>query len=859
MRSYLLTLVLLVVMGSAVQAQGPTKMGFQLQAWLADADPAGDVDLFLGGDAAAVSQVVRANGGQVKMAIDGWVQATVPVSAVKTLDKARAVESIVFSFAKGQVLNDSSRVKVHVNEVHEGLYPLPQAYTGKGVLVGIIDTGLELAHPDFQDSLGRTRVLHYWDQNFAYDPWLTPSGYGYGQAWDSTAINAGECPAVDPLNQYGHGSTVAATAAANNNGNGTYAGMAPEADLIIVANALGASNWRSTVVDAVRWILERAAQLDRPVAINLSLGDYSGSHDGLDPAALMIDQMLTALPGRVLVCAAGNSGHMAPYHLRTEVGADTTFTWFAYNPNSAFNMGAVYFDLWADTAAFSQVRYSVGADKATGDHAFRGMIPFRQIQGTLGQVVVDTLWSVDGDKLGRVFTQASLRGEQYHMEVYIPQPDSAGQFYYRFMTTGQGSFDVWSLDAFGTSKMITNVPDTAVYPDIARYVMPDNEQSIVDSWACSPHVITVGNYYNQQVYVDINGNVQDQGGVPGVISVTSSRGPSRLGVVKPDVAAPADVTFGAGPLVVLDALLTHGPEKLVDSLHMRNGGTSIASPVVAGIAALLLEKCPGATHVDVRDLLNQTAFADDFTGDLPNVSFGHGKVNAFQALVASNVEVPLTVDGPLCDGDSVEVSGPDFMSRYWWNTGVLGRDVWTMGAEELSLIVETPIGCKGWSDTLQLEPRPLPEALINADGLLLTGSPGAEHQWYMNGSAIPGAVEQTYEVEENGMYHVWVTDSAGCSAMSDTVAIMTVGVAEVAMGNIRLHPVPVTDRLLVDGLDAAWGLVAYEVVDVQGQVVLRGSLVPGTASIATGPLPTGFYVLRLNGLPGTRNLSFMKE
>lgn len=62
------------------------------------------------------------------------------------------------------------------------------------------------------------------------------------------------------------------------------------------------------MVDAVRYIIEQAATLGRPVAINLSLGDYYGSHDGLDPAALMIDQMLTAEPGRVLVCAAGNSG-----------------------------------------------------------------------------------------------------------------------------------------------------------------------------------------------------------------------------------------------------------------------------------------------------------------------------------------------------------------------------------------------------------------------------------------------------------------------------------------------------------------------------------------------------------------------
>src|SRR5690606_14653229 len=282
--------------------QGPSKLGFQLRGWLATAGPAERVDLFLGGDAGEVSQAVRAHGGTVRMSIDGWVQATFPADRVTRLEDEPAIRSIVFDLSKGQALNDSMRVKAHVNEAHAGLAPLPAAYQGEGVLVGIIDTGLELQHPDFQDSTGRTRVLRYWDQGFDYDPWLTPAGFGYGQAWDSTQINAGECPAVDPLNQYGHGTTVAAAAAANNNGNGHCQGVAPKADLLIVANAMDHPNWSSSVVDAVRYIVEQAAALGRPVAINLSLGSYFGSHDGLDPAALMIDQLLADQSGRVLVC-----------------------------------------------------------------------------------------------------------------------------------------------------------------------------------------------------------------------------------------------------------------------------------------------------------------------------------------------------------------------------------------------------------------------------------------------------------------------------------------------------------------------------------------------------------------------------
>ncbi|MBS1936548.1 MAG: S8 family serine peptidase [Bacteroidetes bacterium] len=854
----LLIVLAFVLLSPGAMAQGPSKLGFQLQTWLQTADPAGETDLFLGGDAPEVARVVLRHGGRVKMAIEGWVQASVPTGRVKELEAEPAVRSVVFSLSRGRTLNDSMRVKAHVNEVHEGLAPLPGPYQGEGVLMGIIDTGIELHHPDFQDSLGRTRVLRYWDQNFAYDPWQTPSGYGYGQAWDSAAINAGNCPAVDMPSQWGHGSTVAATAAANANGNGHCAGVAPKAGLLIVTNKLDAPNWSSTVVDAVRWIVEQAAQMNRPVSINLSLGDYFGSHDGLDPAALMIDQLLAAAPGRSLTCAAGNSGNWPAYHLRTEVGADTSFTWFAYNPASMLNIGAVYFDLWADSAEFNQVGYSMGADKYIGGYAFRGRTPFRHIQGTLGQIVVDTLWSVDGNKLGRVFTQAQLRGGQYHLEVYIPQPDSADQLLYRFMTTGAGRFDVWSTDIMGTSRMIADIPDPADFPPIAQYVRPDTEQSIVDSWACSPQVLTVGNYYNQQVYTDVAGVVQDLGGTSGAISVNSSRGPARTGLVKPDVAAPGDVTFGAGPLDLLQLMLAVVPAKLIDTLHMRNGGTSIASPVVAGTAALLLEKCPRSSNVQVRNAIIGAAFADDFTGALPNVSFGNGKVNAFAALVSTNFNVPLTTSGALCMGDSVQVSGPDFMYRYWWNTGSTQRATWTSG-DTLRLTAQNTMGCIGRSDTLILAPNPLPVATITLDGISMESTPAASYQWYFEDAPIPGAEAQAHEAVENGHYHVHVTDSLGCSANSDTVFIFTVGLRPPGPQPVAAWPVPASGSLHLSGPAGVLDNLPYEVLDSGGRTVLKGVLRAGNPVVDVAPLAAGGYLLHLRGMPGGTGLRFIRE
>lgn len=850
-------LVLLVWAGS-LQAQERTKLGFQLQSWLQGAGPDQRVDLFLAGQEHRVSRVVRSLGGEVKMATPGWVQASLPAAQVEALNGQAEVEYIDFNLYPGHALNDSMRVLARVNEVHQGQAPLPAAYTGKGVLVGIIDTGIELQHPDFQDSLGRTRVLRYWDQNLDSDPLLSPYGFEYGQAWDSAAINAGECPAVDMPGQYGHGSTVAATAAANANGNGTNAGVAPEADLIVVTNLLGAPNWKTTVVDAVRYITEQAAQMNRPVAINLSLGTYMGSHDGLDGAARLIENILGQQPGRVLVCAAGNSGNFPPYHLHTEVGNDTTFTWFKYNANSVLNMGAVYFELWADTADFNNVQYSVGADRHDGGYGFRGRIPFRQIQGTLGQIVRDTLWSIDGDKLGTVFTQAQLRGGQYRLEVYIPQPDSTDQLYYRFMTTGQGRFDVWSSGLMGTSAMVVDVPDTGEYAAMAHYVAPDKAQSIVDSWACSPQVITVGNYNNRQQYVAVNGVDQDLGGVTGEISVNSSRGPSRTGLVKPDLAAPGDVTFGAGPLDFMQLLLASEPQKMIDSLHMRNGGTSIAAPVVAGTAALMLEKCPRSSHIAIRDALISSAFADDFTQEVPNPRFGHGKVDAFSALNETNVEVPLTTWGALCEGDSVMVSGPDFMFRYLWNTGHAQRDIWTPG-DTLVLEVENVQGCSGRSDTLVLVPNPLPTPTITEYGHILVCSPSVAYQWYFEGAPIEGANAFMYEAQENGHYSVQVTDEMGCSAFSDSVHVFSVGMPTGALTGLQLSPVPTQAQLVVEGLPPTPGEVKYTVLDAQGRPVQRGVLGRNGHTVDVRGLSSGAYFLRIANAGGMQTLRFLKE
>ncbi|MGB6035328.1 MAG: S8 family peptidase, partial [Cryomorphaceae bacterium] len=103
--------------------------------------------------------------------------------------------------------------------------------------------------------------------------------------------------------------------------------------------------------------------------------------------------------------------------------------------------------------------------------------------------------------------------------------------------------------------------------------------------------------------------------------------------LKPDIAATGDIILAAGRLEDLDALIANNPDRVAEGgMHHRNGGTSMASPVVAGVAALYLERDPEATYADIKAAIIDNALADQFTGALPNLRWGHGKLNGFGTL-----------------------------------------------------------------------------------------------------------------------------------------------------------------------------------------------------------------------------------
>ncbi|MFV0342449.1 MAG: S8 family peptidase [Anaerocolumna sp.] len=160
---------------------------------------------------------------------------------------------------------------------------------GKGVIVAIIDSGIDYSHPDFRNENGTTRIIELWDQTIDGSP---PTGYAIGTLYNSEQINAAlavtnpaERMAIVPSTDLsGHGTHVTGIAAGNGRGsNGTYRGVASQSELLIVK--LGASIGNSfpkttQLMQGIDYCIKRAIELNMPIAINISFGTNYGSHTG---------------------------------------------------------------------------------------------------------------------------------------------------------------------------------------------------------------------------------------------------------------------------------------------------------------------------------------------------------------------------------------------------------------------------------------------------------------------------------------------------------------------------------------------------------------------------------------------------
>ncbi len=586
-------------------------------------------NLLVKGDAEKVASYVKTHGGQFKYSAKDICSVVLPLNEVIGLSKQNFVSKIDAPNQKMRVMDDSSAIKCNYKPIHLGQAPLSQAYDGSGVIFGYVDTGLDFAHPDFKDSLGKTRAVYIWDMAKPQAT-NTPQPYNYGQEWNKDSIDAGVCTHLD-ANFYAHGTRVAGIAAGNGASNIKYKGVAPKADIICCAYDFNNDTaWQ--IVDGVNYLIQKAIALGKPISINISLGDYIGSHDGQDLQAQMIDALVTSQSGVFMAAAAGNAGGYNMHFDCASTAADTSFFWVKSGAPQ------FYFQIVGDSTGFKNVRHTISANNPASFN-YVGNIGFNPIDSTLGVLRIDTLKNLNGNRIGIVTSTTSIEGNAYLMEVLIQQ-DSLN-YLWAYECNGNAQLDSWSFDAY-----LDSLPSVLNYPNIANYVRADSMQTICTSFQCSNELVTVANFTAATGHIDLNNNFAPDGGITNDLSGSSSWGPTRDGRIKPDIAATGDNIITTASLAFAVWNYTNYPASpsilTEDTLHMKFDGTSAASPVVAGFGALYLQKFPSATNQIVKQDIINCAAADSYTGAVPNQKWGYGKLDGFGAMLCNTQQIGIS-------------------------------------------------------------------------------------------------------------------------------------------------------------------------------------------------------------------------
>lgn len=550
---------------------------------------------------------------------------------------------------------------------------------GEGVIVGVLDFGIDWCHGDFiGDTSGRSRILFLWDQN------LTPERNGetsadvgndgnatndYGVEYTApqidAALNSGDCALPDPANRQvrsadtdGHGTHVAGIAAGDGsatNGqepSGKYKGVAPKANLIVIRlkeDEDGGSAEGASLVDAIAYTFSKAKTLNQPTVINISLGTHDSPLDGTS----LVDQAIQSAigPGRVIVTAAGNQ-RFIPIHAEGIIPVNGSDTLKIDLSNChAPDCTDPYVNLWYPGGDAYTI--TVTAPNGTEISAANGATRSAIIDGSFVDIFNATSSSPNGDENSLIF----------------------------FGGRGSGEF-VWSLTMQRTANRGNGKWDAWMIPDNGAVFFRDHvprnpDQSVAGTIAdpgSSYGAITVGAHTTKFRWDSSAGTQQSTAAFVdyGRVSFFSAGGPTRDGRIKPDVTAPGFLVSAASA----DCPVSRCPPEALahDGHHRTDAGTSMSTAMVTGAAALILQADP--TNFP-RPLLKSTAMRDVFTGtDLPNNTWGHGKINLVSAFNALQSDQPPTVSlgaGPIDEttvtftASASDPDAEDSIAEYLWD------------------------------------------------------------------------------------------------------------------------------------------------------------------------------------------------
>lgn len=502
------------------------------------------------------------------------------------------------------------------------------AYTGKGVVVGVMDIGFDLTNPTFYSrDLGTYRVRSFWDmldygeKNDAYGMGL-PVGTAYTS---STDVLRKACSSDSRL-QF-HGSHTASTAAGSGY-DSPYIGMAPDADICLVSNAVSSDkelipdslwDYYNSTLDLLGfdYIFRYADKVNKPCVISFS----EGSHEDLWGEAQLHSIVLDSLvrPGRIICASAGNQSIYGTY-MHKPVGRKRAASLIQTTGTTTYMMlrscgdFMVRLDFMASpTETYLNYEMPIETVLATEDSLLvdtvtAGKHTFELIFGCYpccydeSQLVTDVV--INKLSKGSLFPMQmglGIDGEESEVEVY---------------------------------QEVGYLQNKSEYPDYQDAQSTHN----IHFPSSDPSVICVGATSYKTGFLNFDGQwMDDNWGSGGDVATYSSRGPTLSGLTKPEVLAPGTNIVAGFNSYFCEMNPDYHYANFDVSRYTFNGrtyswtmqkGTSMSCPIVAGIIAQWMEAIPTLTREQVIEAFAATCRHPNPSLTYPNNDYGYGEIDA---------------------------------------------------------------------------------------------------------------------------------------------------------------------------------------------------------------------------------------
>jgi subtilisin family serine protease len=500
----------------------------------------------------------------------------VPLDALGALSEYKGVKRIVPA-KKLRPLMD-----VAPGKVNEPAFKTSSGLTGNGVIVGIVDTGIDPNHPAFAG-----RILSIWDQTLS-GPGVPAGNYGL----EVSGVNL-----TSSRDHEGHGTHVAGIAAGKQS---TYGGIAPGADYVIVKTDFDDAH----IADGIAYIFAKASSFGRAAVVNLSLGGHFDAHDGTDSLSQFIDSQTG--PGRIVCCAAGNEG-LDNIHAQVNMQKykQKTIRFVVPAPENGDWIGQAILNGWYAGTDMMDVAVQGPSGITT---------PFQKVI-TSGNPV--KTYSIPDGKV-QVVTPGPNPSNGDHNFLVVIEPQTSistvatgvWRLKLKRRSITNGIVDIWTLDdGRGLDVLFTG---TSVSPSMK-----------IGSPGAAKSAVTVASYTTKIKWKDLQGNTWTGGNAIDTLSDFSSNGPLREGAQKPDVTAPGSW--------LASCLSADSPVEaayvVAQGIRMMQG-TSMATPFITGIVALLLERRKTLDPAGVKTLLrNNSAIPNTPAGNF-DANWGFGLINA---------------------------------------------------------------------------------------------------------------------------------------------------------------------------------------------------------------------------------------